>query len=139
MAFRREFGVLDEYGNFIQTIEALKAWGWPEERYEKRGFQLPPHPNEFIIRRDLFFAMGKYREDLVDKPYPQGEDRHWKKTRMQWEKAGKLKIDWDARPTIYMFPNGQWCIGGDVDTNPFNYFHDLTRKTKENPWYLGKT
>jgi hypothetical protein len=34
---------------------------------------------------------------------------------------------------LYMFPNGQFC--GDVDYNPFSLFHELTRKTKENPLY----
>jgi hypothetical protein len=29
-----------------------------------------------------------------------------------------------------MFPNGQYC--GDVDYNPFNLFHALTRKTEYN-------
>ena len=131
--FRREFGLLDENGNFIQTIEALKQWGWPEDRFESRGFELPPHPNDFLIKRDKFFEMGKYREDLVEKPYPQGEDRHFKKTRMRWDKKGKLECDWETRPTLYMFPNGQFC--GDVDYNPFKLFHDLTRKTEANPFW----
>jgi len=69
----------------------------------------------------------------VEKPYPQGEDRAWKKTRMKWEREGKLDVDWDTRPTLYMFPNGQFC--GDVDYNPFNFFHGLTRKTDHNYWY----
>lgn len=132
--FRRQFGVLDENGNFVQTIEAMKEWGWPEDRFESRGFDLPPHPNDFLIRRDKFFEMGKFREDLFEKPYPQGEDRHFKKTRMRWDKQGKLDCDWETRPTIYMFPNGQFC--GDVDYNPFNLFHDLTRKTEANPFWI---
>ena len=131
--FRRQFGILDENGNFVQTVEALKQWGWPEDRFETRGFELPPHPNDFLIKRDKFFEMGGYREDLFEKPYPQGEDRHFKKTRMQWEKKGKLVCDWETRPTIYMFPNGQFC--GDVDFNPFHLFHDLTRKTEANPFW----
>jgi glycosyltransferase involved in cell wall biosynthesis len=131
--FRREFGVLDKDGNFIQTVDELVKWGWPAQRYAERGFQLPPHPNDFLIRKDKFFEMGMYREDLVEKKYPQGEDRHFKGTRMQWEKDGKLDCDWKTRPTLYMFPNGQFC--GDVDYNPFGMFHDLTRKTTENPWY----
>jgi len=135
MPFKREFGILDENGDFHQDIDTLVEWGWDINRYEERGFQLPPHPNEFIIRRDLFFEMGMYREDLVEKQYPQGEDRDWKRKRMKWEKDGKLKIDWDKRPTLYMFPNGQWCKGKDVDTNPFGLFHNLTRKTPVNPWY----
>lgn len=77
--FRREFGVLDEAGKFVQTIESLSQWGWPKERYETRGFELPTHPNDFLIKRDVFFEMGMYREDLVEKPYPQGEDRFFKK------------------------------------------------------------
>lgn len=130
--FRREFGVLDRNGNFIQSVEELVKWGWPKQRYIEKGFSLPPHPNNFLIKKDMFFAMGGYREDLVEKPYPQGEDRHFKKTRMRWEKERKLDCDWETRPTLYMFPNGQFC--GDVDYNPFGMFHDLTRKTKANPW-----
>ena len=134
ISFKREFGILDETGLFKQDIDTLEKYGWPKSRYESRGFQLPPHPNNFIIRRDLFFEMGMYREDLVERPYPQGEDGDWKKRRKQWEREGRLKID-DYRPKLYMFPNGQWCKGKDVDSNPFGLFHDLTRKTKRNPWY----
>jgi len=132
MGFRREFGVLDEVGNFKQDIETLSAYGWPKERYATRGFELPPHPNNFVIRRELFLEMGGYREDLVEKPYPQGEDNDFKKKRKRWEREGKLRVD-GYRPTLYMFPNGKWC--GDVDYNPHGLFHGLSRKNRSNPWY----
>jgi len=134
IGFRREFAILDEIGNFHQDIESLAAYGWPKERYATRKFELPPHPNNFVIRKDLFLEMGGYREDLVERPYPQGEDNDFKKKRKRWEREGKLKVS-EIRPTLYMFPNGKWCAGGDVDTNPFDLFHDLTRKTKKNYWY----
>ena len=28
--FRRQFGCLDENGNFVQTVEELVKWGWPK-------------------------------------------------------------------------------------------------------------
>ena len=76
--------------------------------------------------------MGGYRTDLIGKEYPQGEDNAWKQKRKQWEKENKLKMS-DYGPYIYMFPNGQWC--GDVDYNPFGLFHNLSRKTRRNPFY----
>ncbi len=34
-----------------------------------------------------------------------------------------------------MFPNGKYCEGGDVDTNPFGLFHTLSRKTPVNRYH----
>ena len=134
MGFRREFGVLDADGNFTQDKETLLAYGLSPERYETKGTLLPAHTNNFALKRDLFFAMGGYVEDRVGKPYPQGEDNNWRKKRGRWQKAGKLILLEDKlRPTLYMFPNGQWC--GDVDYNPFGLFHTLSRKTENNYWY----
>lgn len=133
MGFRRELGVLDENGDFTQDMEVLMKYGLTKERASERGVQLAPHPNNFVIRKDLFFEMGCYREDRVGRPYPQREDGLFKKQRHDFRDAGKL-VESEHRPMIYMFPNGQYC--GDVDYNPFGLFHNLSRKTKENPWYV---
>lgn len=133
MGFRREFGVLDENGIFTQDKETLFAYGLPRERYETKGTLLPAHTNNFAILKSLFFDMGGYREDRIDLPYPQGEDNDWMKKRKRWQKAGKLTLLEDKlRPTLYMFPNGRWC--GDVDSNPFGLFHNLSRKSIKNPF-----
>jgi hypothetical protein len=133
MGFRREFGVLDANGQFSQSEAALKAYGLSDKRWRERGVQMPAHPNNFVIRRDLFFDMGCYREDRVGLPYPQGEDNLFKKQRIQFREAGRL-VESVERPTLYMFPNGQYCDGGDVDANPFGLFHDLSRKTDATYW-----
>ena len=133
MGFRREFGILNENGDFTQDLSALIEYGLLPSRAETRGVNLPPHPNNFVIRKDLFFEMGSYREDRVGREYPQGEDNLFKKQRKRFGEMGKLKES-DYRPTLYMFPNGQYC--GDVDYNPFNFFHNLSRKTSANHWYL---
>jgi len=132
--FRREFGVLDEHGEFSQDEETMKRYGLPEQRIKQKGFKLPPHPNNFAILRELYWEIGGFREDVVDRPYPQGEDRYFKQEWMKRVATGEVEDD-DAntRPTLYMFPNGQFC--GDVDYNPFDLFHDLTRKTDRNPWH----
>jgi len=133
---RREFGILDEDGNFTQDHNVLMSYGLPEWRIKERGTKIPPHPNNFIMRASLFKEMGGYREDLIlSRPYPQGEDRHFKRLLMKLVNEGKIVINDYKRPTIYMFPNGQFC--GDVDYNPFNLFHTLTRKTPQNHWYLN--
>jgi hypothetical protein len=95
---------------------------------------MPPHPNNFCIRKDLYWKMGGYREDLIDRPYPQGEDRHFKWMWKKFVAQGRAKeSEEDDRPTIFMFPNGQFC--GDVDHNPKGLFHGLSRKTEVNVAY----
>ena len=132
MRFKREFGVLDETGNFTQDIDVLKTYGLLLERIKTRGVKLAPHPNNFVMRKDLFFAMGGYREDHISLPYPQGEDTLFKRTWAEWLKVGRVR-DHDYRPTIYMFPNGRYC--GGVNYNPFGLFHNLSRKSERNHWY----
>ena len=133
MGFRRELGVLDENGNFTQGREALIKYGISPKRYDENGARLPAHTNNFALQKQLFFDMGGYREDRIGMPYPQREDGDWRKKRKQWQASGKLTLLPDTdRPMIYMFPNGRWC--GDVDYNPFDLFHTLSRKSGHNPW-----
>jgi glycosyltransferase involved in cell wall biosynthesis len=131
--FRRQFGVLDEEGNVTQDMAILKQYGLEEGRARTRGVNMPPHPNNFIMNRDCFFRLGGYREDLVDRPYPNKGDTYWKRTWAEARERGEVTINAD-RTTLFMFPNGQYC--GDVDYNPFGLFHDLTRKTEQNHWYM---
>lgn len=126
LGFKREFGVLDPYGNFTQNIDVLKAYGLDPQRIAVRGVKMPPHPNNFVMKTELFWKLGGYREDLIGKPYPQGEDRHFKKALLNAVAAGEATMTDTNRPTLYMFPNGQFC--GDVDHNPFGLFHNLSRK-----------
>ena len=137
LGFRRQFGVLDEDGRFTQDKATLMAWGLPEYRFHSRkGLYFSPHPNNFVMRKQLFFDMGGYNEErILSRGYPQREDSLFKRTYRRWVNEGKIKEDAFPRATIYMFPNGQFC-GGDVDYNPFGLFHTLTRKTPDNYWYL---
>ena len=132
MRFRREFAILDENGTFIQDEETLLKWGLLPERIKSRGFKISPHPNNFVISKEVFWKIGGYDEELISKnPYPQGEDRHFKRDWSRLLEKGEVK-EFDFRPTIYMFPNGQFC--GDVDYNPFDMFHTLSRKNDFNPF-----
>lgn len=130
MRFQRESGVLDENGEFTQDLDVLRSYGLSEERIKTRGRKLPPHPNNFVMRRELFLDMGGYVEDRVGQPYPQREDSEFKRRWTKWVADGKAK-DSDYRSKLYMFPNGQFC--GDVDYNPFGLFHNLSRRTSRNP------
>lgn len=125
----REFGVLDENGRFSQERDVLLAWGLLPDRYARRGVKIPPHPNAFVMNKEVFLEIGGYDEERVlTRNYPQREDNNFKKRWLQW-REGKSHTD-EYRPTIYMYPNGQFC--GDVDFNPFGLFHNLSRKTKAN-------
>ena len=132
--FKREFGVLTEAGEFTQDIDELVKYGFLESRLGKRGLQMTPLPNNFVMRKDVFFALGGYREDLFERPYPQGEDRLFKKAWCQWKAAGKGTENIE-RPTIYMIPNGYKAGTQHVDFNPFGLFHNLSRATRRNHWH----
>ena len=128
--FTREFAILDEDGEFNQDLEALIEYGFPRERYKNRKFSLSPLPNNFVMKRSIFRELNGYREDLIGKPYPQGEDSDFKRRWHNWQEAGNGQVHHE-RPTLYMFPNGYFC-GGDVDFNPFGLFHKLSRATRIN-------
>ncbi len=129
--FEREFGVLDENGILTQDRSVLEDYGLPQSQ----GLKLGPLPNNFAMRRDLFWELGGYREDLVERPYPQGEDRAFRSMWRSYELAngGEGSCVFPQRPRIYMFPNGKYL--GDVDADPRGLFHGLTRKTGNNHWY----
>lgn len=133
--FNREFAVLDKDGNFTQNIDVLRSYGLLKER----DIHLNPHRNQFAMHKDLYWKMGGYREDRIGKPYPQREDGDFAKLWDKFYEKGEIKdfddlVGYDKRTTLYMFPNGKYC--GDVDSNPFNLFHTLTRKTNKNPYYV---
>lgn len=142
MRFKREFGVLDENGDFTQDFAVLKQYGVPEERLMTKGVRLNNHRCQFVIHRDLYNRMGGFREDRIGRPYPQREDGDFAK---KWDKlyeAGEINDfddmhGYENREVLYMFPNGKYCEGGDVDSNPFNLFHTLTRKSAKNPYHHG--
>lgn len=126
--FIREIAVLDEHGLLTQNRDVLLQYGLPKEN----GLGIGPLPNNFAMRRDLFWELGGYREDLVERAYPQGEDRLWKKTWYEYQRRSGNTAD-AHRPTIYCFPTGKMV--GDVDYNPQGLFHNLSRKTNRNHWY----
>jgi glycosyltransferase involved in cell wall biosynthesis len=124
--FRREVAVLDENGNFVQSMNELRKWG-----YVKDGFKIAPHGNSYIFRRDLFLELGGVDTSYVGTgKYPNREEVPLKhKIKKLWD-AGKITvIDTDPKPTIYMMPNGRYC--GDKDANPFGLFHGLSRSIRE--------
>lgn len=133
--FVREFGVLDEEGKLTQERSVLAAYGLPKDQ----GLAIGPLPNNFAMRRDVFWELGGYREDLVEKPYPQGEDRYFRSVWRTYEikHGGEGSLVCPHRPRIFMFPNGKYL--GDVDADPKGLFHTLSRKTQRNGfWRLQK-
>lgn len=133
--FNREFAILDEQGNLTQDLEVLQSYGLPKDK----GLKFTPHRNQFAIHKDLYWKMGGYREDRIGLPYPQREDGDFAKAWRLLHEKGEIKdfdniVGYENRATLYMFPNGKFC--GDVDHNPFNLFHTLTRKTNKNRFYV---
>jgi hypothetical protein len=136
LRFKRQFGILDEEGSFTQDFDELRKWGLLESRIQERGLNLPPHPNNFAMRKDIYWMLGGYDESKMHLPYPKCTDDGGFKGRWSGAlKEGKVREETaDTRPTLYMFPSGQFC--GDVDYNPFGFFHNLSRKNEANYWYV---
>ncbi len=146
MRFNRAFAILDEDGNISQDFDDLRKYGLSEHRIQKYGTFLNPHRNQYAIRKDFFLNVMKgYDEHLIlTKPYPQREDGNFARRWDELYEAGEVRdfddlVGYEHRENILMFPNGKYCEGGDVDTNPFVLFDStLTRKTRRNPYYHGK-
>jgi len=131
---RRRFGVLDPNGELRTDSETLLEYGLVPSLANRRRRFMPPHPNQFVMRKTLFEEMGGYDEQrILTIEYPQREDNDFKRRLSQMIQAGTVTQTDGNRPEVYMFPNGQFC--GDVDYNPFDLFHELSRKTDRNFWY----
>jgi glycosyltransferase involved in cell wall biosynthesis len=126
--FRRQLAVLDEYGILTQDMTVLESYGM----LPRESLRVESHHNSFAMRWDLFWKLGGYVEDRIGLPYPQAEDTlFWQK----WD-AYKTSHNIEMRqdvPILYAFPVGRWC--GDVDYNPHQLFHNLSRKSKNNYWW----
>jgi len=125
LPFQREFGVLDDAGDFTQDLDVLRQWGLTEERIERRGVRCPAHGNSFCMRKELYWELGGYEEDRIGKQYPQLEESRFKGRYRAAVNEGRA-IETHDRQKIYQFPNGRFC--GDADYNPFGFFHTLSRK-----------
>jgi len=124
--FIRRFGVLDENGVLSTDRAALEAYGLTDPRS-----RIESHHNSFAMKRDLFWKIGGYREDLIGEPYPQGEDSDfWNRWKAY---AQEHKMSSLEGPTMYMFPTGRFC--GDVDHDEHGLFHNLSRKSTNNYWW----
>lgn len=124
--FLRHFGVLDSNGRLATDRQTLESWGLKDKRD-----RIESHHNSFAMKRDLFWKLGGYREDLIGKQYPQGEDSEFYKTWKAYaEEHGVKSLE---GPTIYAFPTGRFC--GDVDHDQHGIFHKLSRKSRNNYWW----
>lgn len=132
---KREVAVLDDGGNFVQTEEAVLAYGFERDRLRRGGFHIPPHTNSFIIDRELYLSLGGVSERNVKLGrHPNREEIPLRRRIWDLHEKRKIRIltedtdGRDGRPMIYLIPNGHFC--GHKDYNPFGLFHNLPRKTR---------
>lgn len=124
--FLRHFGVLDENGVLLKDRSVLEDYGLIDRRA-----RIESHHNSFAMKRELFWELGGYREDLIGQPYPQGEDSDfYAKWKSYSDATGTPSLE---GPILYVFPTGRFC--GDVDHDEHGLFHSLSRKSKKNYWW----
>jgi len=128
IGFQRELGALDENGIFTQDLDVLASYGL----LPRKSLRLESHHNSFAMTSELFWQLGGYDEDRIGLPYPQGEDSAFWQRWLAYRDATHTPEATDP-PTLYVFPTGRWC--GDVDHNPHNLFHNLSRKSSRNPYW----
>jgi GT2 family glycosyltransferase len=119
--FRRQLGILDEDGYVTQDYDELLRYGVPTARLDRWGVRLSCHVLSMVIRREVFDAVGGFRERMGQ--YPTHDDGHMKR---QLKSGGYTKCPDHERPTIYMIPSGRLC--GKRNANPFGLFHSLVRE-----------
>lgn len=125
MAIRRSFGYLDENGDIVTDKQSLSEWGLADEYLPYD--HVPGHRSQFVMRRDLFFKLGGYREDLAGVNHPMGGgpgQQFWRKwQRLAKRKRAKLS---NRQAYVFMFPMGKFHQTGSY--NPHGLFHDLKRE-----------
>ena len=114
--FTREFGILDEAGEFTQDLKVLRSYGL-KRKYDTNAWT---HRSVFAMRQELFWEMGGFREDLMDRPHPNYIGRDFNDKWKRLAKQGKV-TDNENRPMIYMFPTGKYC------NKDMGLFHSLKR------------
>ena len=126
MNIKRRFGILDKHGDILHDRKTLKTWGL-QKKWLKRT-HVPGHRSQFIMRKSLFQEIGGYREDLSGKAHPMGggAGQYFFKKWTRWENKGKVKSD-ENKVSVFFFPAGKHCDGGDINYNPFGIFHNLSR------------
>jgi len=115
--FRRKLGILDENGDLQINRKIMVKYGALKANIAKHGRKIPPPGNVFAITKKLFLSTKK----------KSGKFWHIIK---RMKKKGEIRFcKTDERPLVYMFPIGRYC--GNVDADPLQLFHGLSRKTKE--------
>ena len=115
--FQRRFGILDEDGTLRTDRKTMIKYGVLKSRIDRHGCRIPPPGNVFAISKELLLSM-------------EGRGGRFWHTLKKMKRDGKISFcKTDERPLVYMFPIGRYC--GDVDADPLNLFHGLSRKVKE--------
>ena len=115
--FQRRFGILDKDGVLQTDGKTMIEYGASEKRINRRGCRIPPPGNVFAISKKLLLSLEKKT------------GRFWHILKRMRRKGEVNFCKTEERPFVYMFPVGRYC--GDMDADPLNLFHNLSRKMEE--------
>jgi len=132
MVFDREYAILNNKGQIIQSIDALRKYGFRRNRFKTYN-----HTNTFCMKHKIFWDIGGYPEEDCDwGRQDHRDDTHLYNRYRRHVKAGKCKPAVQG-PVTYVFPN--------VAEDQQKLFHKLNRyigfsvkTTSESIKYLSK-
>lgn len=114
MMFKRQYGVLDENGEFTQDMNVLRQYGLKKGRIRKNK-----HNNSFFIRKEVYKRLGGYKRKYWENRFHRSGDSSFFTRYERAVARGKFKpalID----NLIYVFPDTNW--------NSIKLFHGLSRQ-----------
>jgi len=138
MVFPRYYGILDENGNIVDDIDRLIEFGLDPNRLKgRRGIRAGVHGNSYAMKREVFFALGGYKErwcnGMMHQGKRRGEDSHFN---WRYSKAviSGVYAPQSEGPKMYVFPIGKFTVNNDL--NPQGLFHNLSHEPVPQPMML---
>ena len=118
LEFPREFAVLNNHGDIMQSPAMLFKYGMTRRYFSRRGVRRYKHTNTYVMKRKVFMEIGGYPEHSCNRgTHPTRDDRLLYNRYRKHAEAGNCQPPVMSDVPVYVFPN----------TTTSGLFHDLPR------------